>query len=65
MKFATKRDTNGNRYYIATDDAKKIFSKQPAHWYCKEDFIEISKRDYHKLIDQIINAGYIETEKAL
>lgn len=41
VRLATKRDTNGNRYYIIIDHEKKIYSRQPAHCYNKEDYIEI------------------------
>lgn len=65
VRLATKRDTSGNRYYIIIDHTKKIYSRQPAHWYNKEDYIEISKKDARKYIDFLETFSYKETEKAL
>lgn len=65
IRLSTKRDTSGNRYYIIVDHDKKIYSRQPAHWYNKEDYIEISKTDARKYIEFIESANYKETDAAL
>ena len=55
LEFATKRDRNGNRYYLGIDTEKKVYSLERGHWYTKDDITEISKKDRHKLIEQIEN----------
>lgn len=65
VRLGTKRDRNGNRYYIIIDHTNKIYSKQPAHWLCREDFIEITKKDYHRYIDFVETFGYKEIDKAM
>lgn len=63
LEFATKRDVNGNRYYLGIDTEKKSFSRERGHWYSREDITEISKADRRKIIEQLENAGFTETEK--
>lgn len=60
LEFATKRDRNGNRYYLGFDTDKKVFARERSHWYSREDITEISKTDRHKIIDQLETAGYTE-----
>lgn len=60
LKFATKRDVNGNRYFLAFDTDKKIFAETSAHWYCKEDIIEITKKDRRELKERLIKENYNE-----
>ena len=61
-EYATRRDKNGNRYYLGIDNETFIFSRERGAWYTRDDVIEISKKDYHKLIEQLRRAGYTETE---
>ena len=65
LKFATKRDRNGNRYYRIVNTDQKQYSKQPSHWFCREDFIEVSKNDLHRLETFLDDSGYTEIDKAL
>ena len=60
LEFATKRDNNGNRYYLGIDTEKKTFSRERSHWYSREDITEISKKDRRKMIDQLEAANYTE-----
>lgn len=60
LEFATKRDRNGNRYYLGIDTETKTFSRERSHWYNREDITEISKTDRRKMIDQLETAGYTE-----
>lgn len=60
FRFSTKRDGNGNRYFLGIDTEKRIFSRESAHWYGKEDVIEIKKSDRQKMIDDLRAAGYSE-----
>lgn len=65
LKFATKRDINGNRYYLAIDTENKTFSRLPRHWFCREDFIEVTKTDKRRLIETLKKDGYTETNEAM
>lgn len=63
LKFATKRDVNGNRYYLGVDTENKTFARERSHWYSREDISEISKTDRRKMIDQLENEGYNEIDR--
>lgn len=63
LEFATKRDQNGNRYYLGIDTEKKSFSRERGRWYSREDITEITKADRRKIIEQLEHAGFTETEK--
>lgn len=63
LEFATKRDVNGNRYYLGIDTENKKFSRERGRWYSREDITEISKADRRKIIEQLESAGFTETEK--
>lgn len=62
LRFATKRNSSGNRYYLAIDTINKTFARESAHWYTKDDITEISKSDRRKLIEQVENENYIEID---
>lgn len=60
LKFATKRDINGNRYTVVIDTVNKKIKRDynPAWGY--SDYITIGKRDREKLINQLLDHGYAE-----
>lgn len=58
IRFATKRDINGNRKYLAIDFARKEYATDPASWYCKEDIIEIKISALRKLKAEVINKHF-------
>lgn len=60
IKFATKRDRNGNRYYLGIDTEKKVYALTSSHWYSREDFTEVTKGDRRKLIEAVKAEGYTE-----
>ena len=62
LEYATRRDKNGNRLYLGIDNDNFIFSRARGKWYTRADIIEISKKDYHKIIEQLQRAGYTEIE---
>ena len=62
LEFATKRDSNGNRYFLGIDTDKKTFSRDRARWYSRDDITEISKKDRAALIEKLERAGYAETD---
>lgn len=58
MKFATKRSANGYRKYFAIDTNRREYATESAHWYCREDFTEITNKDRHRMIEQVEKEGY-------
>lgn len=62
LEYATKRDINGNRYYLGIDTDKKVYSRERGKWYSREDIVEISKADRRKVIDCLIAAGFTEID---
>ena len=65
IRYACKRNPSGYRPVVIVDYEKKIFSRTAAHWFCRDDFIEISKTDRDKLTDILTGAGYTETNTPL
>lgn len=61
LKFATKRDRCGNRYYLYLDTDKKTYSR-PAAWSHIEDVIEVTQKDYRKALANARAAGWKEEE---
>lgn len=60
IKFSTKRDRNGNRYFLGFDTEKKVFARESSHWYGRDDIIEIGKNDRRELIEKLQADGYTE-----
>lgn len=62
LEFSTKRDRNGNRYYLGIDTENKTFSRERGKWYGRDDVIEIGKRDRRKIIDELESDNFTEVE---
>ena len=62
LEFSTKRDINGNRYYLGIDTDKKIYSRERGAWYGRDDIVEISRKDRKKIIETIERENFIEIE---
>lgn len=58
LQFATKRDINGNRYFLGIDTGARCFATESRHWYSREDIIEISKKDRREIIAQLETNGW-------
>ena len=63
LGFATKRDRNGNRYLLIIDTDNKKYARESYHWFCREDFAEISKSDRRRIIDKLMVEGFEEVER--
>ena len=63
IKLSTKRDINGNRYYLGFDTEKKVYARTSAHWYCKEDVLQITKTERRRMIEQLKDEGYTEIDR--
>lgn len=60
LKFATKRNINGNRTYLAIDTITREYARQAQSWYCKEELIEVTCKDLHKVLQSCIDNNYTE-----
>ena len=60
IKFATKRDQNGNRYFLAFDTERKEYARESAHWYSRDEVVEITKMCRRALIEKLQAEGYTE-----
>lgn len=59
IRYKTKLDVNGNRYYLTIDTDKKIYKKDYNLWGNDND-IEITKKDRRNIIAQLDAEGYKE-----
>ncbi len=62
IKFATKRDRNGNRYYLILDTERKQFSETASGFYHKDDYIEVTKRERRSLEIRALTDDYKEVD---
>ena len=62
LEFSTKRDRNGNRYYLGIDTDRKTYSRERGKWYSRDDVTEITRKDRRRMIETLTAAGYTETE---
>ena len=60
VTFVTKRDRNGNRYYLTVDLVNKTFSRVN-RWY-RSDFITVTQRDKNRIAAILKSSGYTETD---
>ena len=67
IKFSTRPDKCGNRYYLEIETENHVFSRVPGNWYsCKDpDIIVLDKAHRRKLIDELENAGFVELYHAI
>ena len=60
--FATKRGANGLRKTLLIDTDAKQFSREPRHWYGREDLVEVNLGDFRRLQEQAEKAGFTRVE---
>lgn len=61
QRFATKRDTYGNRYGVEINHSKMIFTNFYDYWK-RDEYTTIGKRDRAKMIEELRQAGYAEVD---
>lgn len=63
MRYATKRDINGNRYFLGFDTDKKIYALESRSWYGKADLdAEITRKERRAMVEKLEKAGYTEQD---
>lgn len=60
LRFMTKRNTNGNRRYLAIDTEKKVFCTYSFRMIPEGE--EVSAKAIRNIRTACENAGYTETE---
>lgn len=58
LQFATKRNINGYRKFLAIDTDIMVYSTISRCWYCEDNTIEIKARDRKKLITHCEQNGF-------
>lgn len=48
--FCTKRNANGYRKYLKVSTVCKTYTTEKDHWLCRDDFIEVSARDFKRTL---------------
>ena len=59
IRYKTKRDVNGNRYFLTVDTDKKTYKKDFNCWGKDQD-IEITKKARREIINQLDEENYKE-----
>lgn len=62
LKFATRRDNNGNTYFIVLDTDNKTYSENTSGFYHKEDFFQITRRERRAIKEKARAEGYKEVD---
>lgn len=58
LRFATKRDINGNRHYLAIDTDGRTYSQRPSTIIFNGDFAEVKKKDLEQIKQKAIDDKY-------
>ena len=58
IKYATKRDINGNCKYLAVDHARKEYATSPHGYIYRADVIEVKAADLRKIKAAAESAKY-------
>lgn len=59
IRYKTKLDINGNRYYLTVDTDRKTYIKDYNLW-SKDGDIEITKKQRRDIITQLETEGFTE-----
>lgn len=63
FSFSTKRDRNGNRYFLGLDTIKKEFSRNCKSWYGVDDLTaQITKKERLNLIHRLESENFKEVD---
>ena len=63
LDFKTKRDVNGNAYYISIDTEKRVYSYDYNRFSTPDVCITITKRDRRALAEKCENAGFVRLDR--
>lgn len=58
LNFATRRDTNGNRYYLVVDTERKAFAETSGKFYHEGEYIQITRRERRAIKEKAKADGY-------
>lgn len=63
INLATKRNAAGWRKILLIDTEAKQYSRESTHWFCREDFAEVSTTDFRRMLEKVEKAGFSEVER--
>ena len=63
INLATKRNAAGWRKILLIDTETKQYSRESTHWFCREDFAEVSITDFRRTLEKVEKAGFSEVER--
>lgn len=63
INICTKRNQNGYRKILLIDTETKEYSRESTHWFCREDFAEVSITDFRRTLEKVEKEGYNEVER--
>jgi hypothetical protein len=63
INLATKRNASGWRKILLIDTETKQYSRESTHWFCREDFAEVSISDFQRTLEKVEKEGYNEVER--
>ena len=62
ISYCTKRNAAGWRKKLIVDTDKKQFSRESTHWFCREDFAEVSIGDFRRMLEKVEKEGYTQVD---
>lgn len=63
INIATIRNAAGWRKILLIDTETKQYSRESTHWFCREDFTEVSITDFRRMLEKVEKAGFSEVER--
>ena len=58
-QYATKRDRNGNRYFLILDHDAKTYTTSETGFFHADDYVEVSKEKRRQLLEEARAAHYM------
>lgn len=63
LDFKTKRDANGNTYYISIDTEKRVYSCDYNRFSTPDGCMTITKSDRRALAEKCESAGFVRLDR--
>ena len=62
LRFATRRDKNGNTYKLIIDTTSKKYARENAGFFHRSDYVTMGKRDIEKIQAALISDEYKQVD---
>lgn len=63
INLATKRNAAGWRKILLIYTETKEYSRESTHWFCREDFAEVSITYFRRMLEKVEKAGFSKVER--